>query len=525
MVMLICLALANFAVSTPAWAVSAEELLDLMVNEKVITPEKAERIKQKASKIDRAKKAEEDAKRARELEAVKQEAKSEAKAEAKAEAAKEAKEVVKAAAPKPEWKAFWDNGLKVESTDGKNKVKVGGRIQYDIANIASPTRRFVDQVSAGGTRSNHLTGTGSEFRRARLYIEGTAYKIVEFKAQYDFANAGNGTVGFRDVWVGLKDLPYIGHLRFGQMKEPFSLEELTSSNFNTFMERALPNAFSPARNIGGMAFNTAFDKRLWWGVGAFVNDRDDFGDSYQNWQEWETTARLAGTPLYEDKGKRLIHLGFSYSHQFRNDNPNAFTLRYRERPESHITDVRTVDTAGALPQIETNGVNLINPEFALVWGPVSIQSEYMLSVAGASRSRAIPTRNLFLTGSNPTFQGAYAYISYFLTGEHRNYNQSNACFDRVKPKHNFDLKGGWGAWEVAFRWSYLNLNSKGIFGGIENDYTAGLNWYLTPNARWMFNYVYGEIGHRQVAPRLPAYPQNMVKGAVDVVQTRFQVDF
>ncbi|MEJ2672832.1 MAG: hypothetical protein P8168_11670 [Deltaproteobacteria bacterium] len=79
----------NFTIS-PAWALNSEELLDLMVNEKVITPEKAERIKQKARIIDRAKKAEEEAKRARELQRVKQEA----KAEAKAEAAKEAKAVV-----------------------------------------------------------------------------------------------------------------------------------------------------------------------------------------------------------------------------------------------------------------------------------------------------------------------------------------------------------------------------------------------------------------------------------------------
>ncbi|MCL4501148.1 MAG: hypothetical protein M1438_04750 [Deltaproteobacteria bacterium] len=89
MVMLGCLALANIWTSTPAWALNADELLDLMVSEKAITPEKAEKIKQKARKIDRVKKAEEEAKRARELEQVKQEAKAEAKAEAKTEAAKE----------------------------------------------------------------------------------------------------------------------------------------------------------------------------------------------------------------------------------------------------------------------------------------------------------------------------------------------------------------------------------------------------------------------------------------------------
>jgi polyhydroxyalkanoate synthesis regulator phasin len=94
MVMFICLALANIAGSTPAWALSADELLDLMVEEGAITPQKAQKIKEKARKLDERKKAAEEAKRARELQQVKQEAKTEAKAEAKAEAAKEAEAVV-----------------------------------------------------------------------------------------------------------------------------------------------------------------------------------------------------------------------------------------------------------------------------------------------------------------------------------------------------------------------------------------------------------------------------------------------
>ena len=86
MVMLMCLALANLAVVKPAWALSGDELLDLMVDEGAITPEKAQKIKEKARKIDKVKKAEEDAKRTQELQQVKQEAKAEAKVEANKEA-------------------------------------------------------------------------------------------------------------------------------------------------------------------------------------------------------------------------------------------------------------------------------------------------------------------------------------------------------------------------------------------------------------------------------------------------------
>ncbi|MFM8220119.1 MAG: porin, partial [Planctomycetaceae bacterium] len=52
-----------------------------------------------------------------------------------------------------------------------------------------------------------------------------------------------------------------------------------------------------------------------------------------------------------------------------------------------------------------------------------------------------------------------------------------------------DEAWGWGAWEVAGRWSYIDLNSRDIQGGRLNDATLGLNWYLTANAKVQFNYI------------------------------------
>ena len=490
-----------------AWAIGGEELLDLLRKEGVIDADKAEKMKKEVREIEKKEKL--------------------------------------------DWKAYWSNGLNIQSKDGQHKIKIGGRAQVDFASISSAKRSLVDQLEAEQGR-NDLTGFGSEFRRARLFVEGTVYKIIQFKAQYDFAG---GESEFKDVWLGLTKVPYVGHIRVGHQKEPFSLEELTSSKYITFMERALPNVFAPSRNTGILAFNTAFkSKRLWWGVGVF-QDVDDFAENFNNFQDWNFTARLAGTPFYQDEGRKLLHLGFGYSHQFHNK--DQFALRYRQRPEAHITSVRPLDTRGAgLPGLSTNSIDLINPEIAFVWGPFSLQGEYMWAFTNARRDAIwrdgaeVGGYNLFLKRGSPTFHGGYVFASYFLTGENRNYDLEDASFGRIKPKRNFDLKGGPGAWEVAFRYSYLNLNAGvssdpnwydgtsffsapriGVRGGIENNLTAALNWYPTPNTRWMFNYIYADIDNRRFTPGITtpnnplANATNFNKGPLHIVQTRFQIDF
>lgn len=253
------------------------------------------------------------------------------------------------------------------------------------------------------------------------------------------------------------------------------------------------------------------------GIGAFL-ETDDFGDNFNNFQDWNTTLRLGYTPWYEDKGRRVFFFGMAYSHQFRND--NAFQLRYRARPEAHITDVRTVNTGN----FYTQDANLLNPQMALVYGPFSLQAEYFASLASSPSGVGTRNSNIPNFTGDPDFSGAYAYISYFLTGEHRPFKLSSAAFDRVKPNNNFNIANGtWGAFEVAARWSYLGLSAKGLGGGIQNDATFALNWYLTPNTRWMFNYVFASMSNRRNTSA--TYPNTRFGGDAHIVQTRFAIDF
>ncbi len=375
------------------------------------------------------------------------------------------------------FRAYWKDGLRFETKDKKVTARIGGRIQNDWA-FGTQDRDLTDEV---GDFKN-----GVEFRRARLYIEGTIGEHSFYKAQYDFAGGDGGA--FKDVYMGLQHLPVIGNIRVGQYKEPFSLEELTSSNNITFMERALPNALVPSRSTGIMVYNTALDQRMTW-AGGYFRDSDDFGDNFSD-DENVVTGRLTGLPIYEDEGRVLFHLGAAGRWRQVGED----TIQFRQRPENDLAP-RYVDTDVFPANYDTS----TNVEFAAVYGPASLQGEYVYSFVDGQGSQ------------DPGFDGYYIYASYFLTGEHRPYKLDEGVFSYVKPQKDFSVTNGtWGAWEVAARYSQLNLDDSGIKGGELRDTTMGLNWYLNTHMRVMFNWVHG---HRKTV------------GSGDLFGTRFQVFF
>src|SRR5262249_58763305 len=78
---------------------------------------------------------------------------------------------------------------------------------------------------------------GADFRRARLAAKASLGNNINAFMQFDFAFPGRPT--FTDVWVEYTDLPFLGTVRVGQWKQPFSLEVVSSFRYTTFMERSL----------------------------------------------------------------------------------------------------------------------------------------------------------------------------------------------------------------------------------------------------------------------------------------------
>jgi len=172
------------------------------------------------------------------------------------------------------------------------------------------------------------------------------------------------------------------------------------------------------------------------------------------------------------------------------------------RPEVHLAE-RYLATG----PYETNGATLIAAELAGVAGPLSFQAEW--------KNAWLDRRD----GNDWEANSAYVEASYFLTGESRNYKTSSGIFGRVTPKRAFDpASGGCGAWEIAARYSWLDLQDNGLNGGEEQNLTAALNWYLYSNVKLQLNYVYADI--KDTGRQL-----GNASGHIHSFQTRAQIEF
>ncbi len=394
-----------------------------------------------------------------------------------------------------DFRAYWSDGLRFETMDEQVRLRIGGRIHNDW---------YWFDESRDLHRSLGNIDDGVLFRRARLYMSGEVGEHLRFTAQYDFAG---GDADFRDVYMELAELPGVGNIRIGQFKEPFGMEELISSNNIPFIERSQPTSvFAPSRSTGVMVHNRFLEDRLAGFVGVF-RDSNDYGNHARD-GKYTVAARVTGLPWYAEEGRQLLHLGLAYSYRKLDGE-----YRVNVRPEARLTP-RFLDTG----LIAADKEQRLGLEAAGVYGPFSLQAEYMMSEVDTD----------FL--GKREMDGWYVLGSWVMTGENRSYSRAAGTFGGIKPRNNFKLSGedrGLGALELALRYSELDLNDgghRGIQGGSEDTITLGLNWYLNPNARIMFNYM-----HTQVDRDFYYSANNWVFRArglsLNAFSTRFQVNF
>jgi phosphate-selective porin OprO and OprP len=394
------------------------------------------------------------------------------------------------------------------------------------------------------TVGNMQDGVG--FRRARLAVVGKAAEFTNYMFEIDFATAGRPS--FFDMWAEQANLPYLGTLRAGQYVQPFSVDAMSGFRHLMFLERSLPFfAFVPFRRVGVEAFDSSDDERTNWGysvfrTGGFNNAplgdsrfADDFGDV----GGYSFSTRLTQLVYYDEAAndRYLWHIGGSYDYSRLGANsalgsasPVPF-YQARTTPEFFLGFAEAVPatfgpaTAFAGTPIfvdtgryEASSFNLFGVETVYQSGPTSVQAEWMGTVVDSA--------------VGPIFyHGAYAQVAYRLTGEHRVYYKKLAALGNVVPFTDFiSLKPGgivgWGAWEVAARWSYVDLRNpaslnghylagtSAVGNGTLNDSTIGATWFLNANTKIQFNWIHAML-------------ENKVKGFsdADLFVSRLQLSF
>jgi phosphate-selective porin OprO/OprP len=392
-------------------------------------------------------------------------------------AAAQAKADTAQAAAEPAAEVRWDGAPKLTGPNGWS-FKPRGRLQIDVAGVDAPS----------GVAARERLGVATELRRAYIGFDGTIPGGFGYRVEADLADSG---VELTDLYLTYKAGGAIT-LTAGQHKPFWSMEEMTSDLFTSFMERAaFQSAFGFERRVG---LSGAYSgKTLLVQGGVFTDkasDLDDSNNSYSVHGRVVFMPRLAGGRL---------HLGGSA--YVRDLNDLSGSGRHSARPFVHTSDVRLVDTG---PIAGIHGERGFGAEAAYIRGRFHATAESHWFTA---RRTGLP---------DPTFNGGYAELGYLLTDDVTAYKAG--AYDRIRPKNPLG-RGGIGAVQVNARYDWLDLNDAGIVGGRQR--TAGLSvlWMPVDHVRFAVNY--GHIWIDDAA--VPAGGDRDY--SADALGMRAQVDF
>jgi phosphate-selective porin OprO and OprP len=362
----------------------------------------------------------------------------------------------------------------VDVSSEKWNVRMGGHIQMDFVTWASASPSIPDTL-------NYFN-----FRRLRLLADGTGYGVYDFRLQMTLEPEAFGdnptlsvtTPQVKDAYLSMNEIPGLGRLRIGNFFVPFGLEQVTNDTMNVFLERSIPTqgVFTADREVGIALYNSTPSQNVAWATGFFIDSINEAAKKrFDDNQGYRASGRISWIPLYDEpsQGRYVVYTGAGVLHT--DDHDDRVSLRARPQ----VSEGPRLMNTGAM---DVDHFTTANIESAVVWGPVTIQSEAYLS-----------TLSMIQGGSN-TANGAYVHATYFVTGENRffeRFGQHGTQFGRTTPFSNFHCtRGGWspGALELKARWSRLDLNQ--LDSGQYNDLTVGFNWYWNDRTRWMFDWIH-----------------------------------
>lgn len=190
--------------------------------------------------------------------------------------------------------AGYKGGFYIRSEEeGGMDLRLGGSVQADY-------RYYMEEERAAN---------GFDIRRARLAFRGALTRWFRFGMEFEFQ--GNETDNLVDAYIeGVNGLQA---LRFGQFKEPFSLEWITADKAQVFAEKSMAASLCPGRDVGVMLHGRLLSNHVVYGVGLFNGDGDDGSAGGNEQDSPEVTGRLVVLPFKNSMNDwiRGLHVGGS----------------------------------------------------------------------------------------------------------------------------------------------------------------------------------------------------------------------
>ncbi|MBI3838257.1 MAG: hypothetical protein HY288_10035 [Planctomycetia bacterium] len=454
------------------------------------------------------------------------------------------------------------------SPEPRDPTPSGEKILPHVKREEFPTYRITGFTQLDGAwysqDQNNIATVGDAqdgvgFRRVRLAFVGNAAEFTSYMVEVDFVAAGRPSLF--DVWAEQGNLPILGAVRVGQYLQPFSVDAMSGFRNLPFLERSLPFlAFVPFRRVGVMSSNISEDQRTTWAnsvfkTGGFNNAplgdsrfATDIGDK----GGYSYSGRMTHLVYYDDaaEDRYLWHLGGAYDFSSLGQNtargsgtpgnagggpapfyqtkvlPEFGPVGYPENSFNFGSAVNGTPIFIDSGKYAATSFNLYGLETVAQAGAWSLQAEWM----GTSVNSVV----------GPIFyHGGYVEMMYRLTGETRPYDKKLGALKNVIPFTDFiSLRPGgitgWGAWEVAARLSYVDINNpdklKGHYynsaantftsttGDVGNgrltDTTVGVAWFLNAHAKLQFNWIHYMLDNKKTG-----------FSDADLFVTRAQVDF
>ena len=429
-----------------------------------------------------------------------------------------------------------DNGRPTfTSADGNFSLAIRALAQLDWGYYSQSASAAALPAAYGPDLSS-----GTNFRRVYLGIQGKAFGNWWYNANFDFGGSGGTeTPGhIQSVYLQYDGLAPFA-FRVGAYPAPANIEDGTSAGDTIFLERNAPSDLQ--RNIAGGDGRDA--------VSVLYTGDEIFGAlSY-------TGAKVQDSAVFDEQQSLLGRLSDRLWHDAQSNfvigANGTYVIKLPDAVSNGLPNLSNAPGATALnsvtlsdpPEltIDSNGIKLANTgalptRHVAQWGleaagnyeNLYAQAGYYgfdverAPVAYKVFSSATTSATQVVRPSNNSLSGWYVQASWILTGEQKPYSVANGAFTAPKVLHpfNFGEDAGWGAFELAGRFSDLNLNSHALDtsnvitawtgaanrthtffnterGGDQRILTAELNWYPNNFVKFGFAYQYVQVSRLQ----------------------------